>query len=109
MAAFEVFTEGNVALFSIFPERFSWVPDKLIVRALLVAVLGCSSAGGQPPSVVLIVIDTLRADHVGSFGYHRNTTPHLDEIASRSVLFENASSAIRTHEPDLLLPALARR
>lgn len=40
-------------------------------------------------NVVLIVIDTLRADHLGCYGYSYNTTPHLDRLASEGVLFEN--------------------
>jgi arylsulfatase A-like enzyme len=44
------------------------------------------------PDVVIISIDTLRADHVGCYGYHRNTTPHLDRLAAEGVLFEEAYS-----------------
>ena len=42
--------------------------------------------------VVLVVIDTLRADHLGAYGYARATSPHLDAFASESTLFENAVS-----------------
>ena len=45
------------------------------------------------PNVVLIVIDTLRADHLSSYGYSRTTTPNLDRIGKQGVLFENAISA----------------
>ncbi|MCC6696125.1 MAG: sulfatase [Candidatus Hydrogenedentes bacterium] len=40
--------------------------------------------------VVLIVCDTLRADHLSCYGYPRETTPHLDAFANEAVLFENA-------------------
>ncbi len=40
--------------------------------------------------VILLVIDTLRADHLGCYGYHRETSPYIDDVARRSVLFENA-------------------
>lgn len=43
-------------------------------------------------SVILIGWDTLRADHVGALGYKRKTTPNLDALAARSVLFSNAVS-----------------
>jgi choline-sulfatase len=43
--------------------------------------------------VVLIVIDTLRSDHLSFYGYHRETTPFLSKLASRSVVFNNAFSA----------------
>ncbi len=49
-------------------------------------------------NVVLIVIDTLRADHLGCYGYSRDTSPHIDALAAESVLFEwNITPAIPTH------------
>lgn len=42
------------------------------------------------PNVILISIDTLRADHLGCYGYHRNTTPNIDSFAKDGVLFFNA-------------------
>ncbi|MCB9612969.1 MAG: sulfatase-like hydrolase/transferase [Sandaracinus sp.] len=44
-------------------------------------------------SVVLVTIDTLRVDRVGSYGYPRETTPSLDELAHRGRRFERAYSA----------------
>jgi choline-sulfatase len=41
-------------------------------------------------NVLLIVIDTLRADHLGAYGYGRPTSPELDRLARDGVLFENA-------------------
>ncbi len=46
----------------------------------------------QEPSIILVSIDALRADHVGAYGYFRNTTPNIDALAGRGVLFENAIS-----------------
>jgi len=40
--------------------------------------------------IILLVIDTLRADHLGCYGYHRDTSPCIDKIASEGVLFEYA-------------------
>jgi choline-sulfatase len=39
--------------------------------------------------VLFIDIDTLRADHLGCYGYHRNTSPNIDRIAEDAVRFEN--------------------
>jgi len=47
-------------------------------------------AGAQ--NVVLIVLDTTRADHLSAYGYPRPTTPFLEELASESTLYENAVS-----------------
>jgi len=43
-------------------------------------------------NVVLVSLDTVRADHLGFHGYSRPTTPNLDRLASSSVVFENAIS-----------------
>ncbi len=49
-------------------------------------------------NLVLIALDTLRADHMGCYGYYRDTTPFLDEFAQQSVLFENYfATTIPTH------------
>jgi arylsulfatase A-like enzyme len=45
--------------------------------------------GGEAPNVLLIAIDTLRADHLGAYGYARETTPFLDSLARQSILFED--------------------
>ncbi len=44
----------------------------------------------HPPNVLLISLDTLRADRLGCYGYTRNTSPNLDRFAGESVLFETA-------------------
>ncbi len=43
-------------------------------------------------NVILLSMDTLRADHVGAYGYGQPTTPNIDRLAETSVLFENAIS-----------------
>lgn len=47
-----------------------------------------------PRGYVLISIDTLRADHLGAYGYGRDTSPFFDELAARGVLFERAIAQI---------------
>lgn len=44
------------------------------------------------PDIVLIVMDTTRADHLTAYGYHRNTTPHVAAFASEAVVYWNAVS-----------------
>lgn len=46
-----------------------------------------------PPNVVLVIVDTLRADHLGVYGHPRNTTPNIDRLARRSVVFDRAYAA----------------
>ena len=43
-----------------------------------------------PPNVLLYVVDTLRRDHVGAYGYERDTTPVIDALAAEGLLFEDA-------------------
>ena len=59
------------------------------------ALAGCggdgeTNGGERPPNVLLITIETLRADHVSSYGYGRRTTPNLDLLASQGARFETA-------------------
>ena len=55
-------------------------------------VLDSSQQDREGTNLVLISIDCLRADHLSAYGYHRNTTPHIDRFAAEGVLFENAVS-----------------
>jgi len=45
----------------------------------------------RPADVLLVVLDTVRADAVGAYGYERATTTHFDRLASRGVLFEDVT------------------
>jgi len=47
----------------------------------------------RKPNILLIGIDSLRADHMSSYGYHRLTTPHMDRFAQGGTLFERTYSA----------------
>jgi arylsulfatase A-like enzyme/Flp pilus assembly protein TadD len=62
--------------------------------------LSCSRSRPAVRNVLLISIDTLRADHVGAYGFPRPTTPHIDALAREGVLFKN----VRTPVP-MTLPA----
>ena len=44
------------------------------------------------PNILMIAVDSLRRDHLSCYGYHRVTSPHLDQLAVRGVLFENMFS-----------------
>ncbi|HEX2162916.1 MAG TPA: sulfatase, partial [Thermoanaerobaculia bacterium] len=59
-----------------------------------VALHGAAAAaggGGERPNVVLIVVDTLRADHLGAYGHPLPTSPEIDRrLAARGTLFEDA-------------------
>jgi arylsulfatase A-like enzyme len=44
----------------------------------------------KAPNIILVVLDTLRADHLGCYGYERNTSPNMDRFAEQNVLYKNA-------------------
>lgn len=67
------------------------VPPAFALTAAALALLaGCSRVPPVPPPVVLVVIDTLRADHLECYGYGRVTSPALCGLAREGVLFERA-------------------
>ena len=77
----------------------------LVTVVCLWAVASCSREGQSEalapppatppatPNVILISIDTLRPDHLGCYGYKRNTSPRIDRLAAEGVLFENTISS----------------
>ena len=76
-------------------------------RALLFVILLCvilaaafdDTIGSPRANVLLIVIDTLRADHLGCYGYERATSPNIDGFSKTGVLFQNAYCQMPTTGP----------
>jgi arylsulfatase A-like enzyme len=75
-----------------------------VLRALRIALAGtlfwviaCAPEG--PPNLVLVTLDTFRADRLGALGHPGGLTPHLDELASESALFTRAVTPIGTTHP----------
>ena len=67
--------------------------------ALLLVLTGACSApnaASGPPHVILITIDTLRADHLTSYGHPATRTPNLDGLAERGVRFDQVTTAAPT-------------
>jgi len=69
------------------------------IVAAAVGLAGCGGPASQPdeaanarPPIIVIVIDTLRADYLGAFGFDGPISPNLDALAEESVLFERCSS-----------------
>jgi len=76
------------------------------VRARALAVLaaaalaGCGLGGPERrPNVVLITVDTLRADHLSPYGAAATRTPHAERLAAEGTLFENAAAPMPTTRP----------
>jgi len=60
--------------------------------ALFAFALSCGPAAESPPNVVVVVIDTLRPDHLQFYGYEKDTAPFLGSLADAGVVFENTRS-----------------
>ena len=79
---------------------------KARIAAAVLVLAGCVNGGptpsqspsaattrvtaGNPLNVLLVTIDTLRADHLGAYGYKRRTSPRIDALASSAAVFERA-------------------
>ncbi len=77
------------------PSRVAQVMKKhllqfTVVTSIFLLAVGCGPA--ERPNVILISIDSLRADHLGAYGYSRATSPNIDALAAESVVFESAVS-----------------
>jgi len=72
------------------------------VVALTALAPGCRAhrpAPRVPTAILLITVDTTRADHLGAYGYGRPTSPAFDALVARGVLVEQAISPMPTTEP----------
>ncbi len=76
-----------------------------LLASLLAAACGGDEAARDPLApvpdahVVLISLDTLRADHLGAYGHARETSPHLDAFAAESLRFERCLAAANNTAP----------
>ena len=71
------------------------------LAACAIALLLACEPSGRRPNVLFLSIDTLRADHLGFHGWPRPTSPNLDALAAKSVVFENAQSSSSWTLPSL--------
>jgi arylsulfatase len=85
-----------------------WMAGAARALGAVLVVLSAACDGGRSrdggPALpfdrfVLVTVDTLRADHLGTYGYPVETSPFLDALAERSVVFERAYAAIATTAP----------
>jgi arylsulfatase A-like enzyme len=61
----------------------------LAVCAAGLVVFAASGARAGPPNVLVLLIDALRADHLGCYGYPHPTSRNIDALAAQSVVFDN--------------------
>jgi len=83
--------EGGILTIGVEGGPFGAVSSPVIVSA--------DDGSKKPPNIIIVVIDTLRDDHVGVYGYDRDTTPFIDSLARTGVVFRNAVSTAPWTEP----------
>ena len=71
---------------------FSFMWRLFILSLCFLALLPSFAAAANQPNVILITLDTVRADRMGFLGSKRGLTPHLDELTAQGVVFEHAYS-----------------
>ncbi|HWQ02856.1 MAG TPA: sulfatase [Candidatus Nitrosotenuis sp.] len=88
--AVQIFVRKTIVAFVILAaaiglgvEASIWLPERTSLNQLPPAAAGA-------PNVLVVVWDTVRADHLSTYGYSRATSPHLDSFAREATLFENA-------------------
>ena len=75
-----------------------------VVCLIFSGLTGCGGSTAEKESVlcgryrgynlVILVLDTLRADHLGCYGYFRNTSPWIDKLSEQAIMYENAFASI---------------
>lgn len=82
------------------PPWATWLAGVLVppIAALLLATAcGIMGSAPGPPNLIIVLVDTLRADHLHYAGYPREVSPHIDALARRSAVFlDHYSTASRT-------------
>jgi len=69
-------------------------PDLAAVLILCCALVGCSGPASHPGAdVYLLLVDTLRADHLSVYGYARPTSPELERLAASATVYQNVVAA----------------
>lgn len=85
------------------PGAWPGVLAAVATAVIVAAAIAYNAQGGQrPDNVVIVTLDTTRADRLSAYGYMNATTPHLDRLAAEGVVFNQAQSVA-----PLTLPAHA--
>jgi glucan phosphoethanolaminetransferase (alkaline phosphatase superfamily) len=85
----------------------------LLLAMMLCLLVSCGDHPRKPersprPNFILIVVDTLRADHLHYAGYPKNLSPHFDALQAESVWFSNAYAPCSWTLPSVISLFLSR-
>jgi len=80
--------------------QFALLPVRASARRA--TPVGRQSTGGEwPPDIFIYLVDATRADHLGCYGYERDTSPHVDEFAADATLYEAAHAPSSWTKPSV--------
>jgi len=65
-----------------------------IIESLIISNALAFNLNWEKPNIILITLDTTRADHLGIYGYKRNVSPNIDKISSGCVIFDQAITPV---------------
>jgi len=74
----------------------------LVLVMMASSGFSCLFVESRPPDIVLITVDALRPDHLGLYGYARDTSPHLDRFFASGAVFERAYSTQSNTAPSIV-------
>lgn len=86
-------------------ERRPAVAQSCVASMLLALLLACGGTSGGPGDILLITVDTLRPDHLGLYGYERDTSPEIDRWFEDAAIFERAYTT-NAHTPPSVVSIL---
>jgi arylsulfatase A-like enzyme len=66
-----------------------WIGSTFSLVVAVLALIGCAREA-LPPDLILVTVDTLRADHMSLYGYSRETTPNIDRFFAQGRVYERA-------------------
>ena len=78
---------------TLFPKHLGAFARNAASILLLLVAGSCAAPPTPSQRIILVTIDTLRADHLGAYGYARGVSPFLDGLADRSLVFNRAFSS----------------
>jgi len=68
--------------------------SRFFFLAILLLLSGCRQSKPRRPNILIITVDTLRADRLGCYGYPADLTPNVDALAKESIVFERAIAQV---------------
>ncbi|MEM8929725.1 MAG: sulfatase [Acidobacteriota bacterium] len=84
---------GRLQIESVGAAPVAWAEIHLLGDPVAPSISAEKSSTETPPNLILVVIDTLRADHLSLYGYEYATSPRLDALADSAHVFDRSYSA----------------